>query len=205
MNRSIITIPSYWGIELKQKYIQFQEHNSKLVVLFPGKNYPCELPLLYYAGSAALKSGYDLLSLEYGYQAARTSFEISDLHKVIEESEESINQIIHNYKQIIFISKSLGTVVAGEINKNLKKTIKHIYLTPLKDTLPFINSTDSIVIYGGKDEVFSKEMAEQIELTDTRKKIEIANANHGLETNNIEENLSILRLLVNTYMEFLRP
>ncbi|MEH7087147.1 alpha/beta hydrolase, partial [Neobacillus drentensis] len=194
MKMDNIHVPSVWGTELKQKHITVQEQNNKLVVLFPGRNYPCELPLLYYAGNTALQQNYDLFILEYGYQAARTTLDINELPNVIDECCESINRIINNYDQVIFISKSLGTIVAGEVHRRLQSYIYHVFLTPLVETIPFINTSDGIVIYGGNDPAFTKENATQIE--SNRKIIEIPRADHGLETGNVEENLSNLKVVV---------
>lgn len=201
MKMDNILVPSFWGTELKQKHITVQEQNNKIVVLFPGRNYPCELPLLYYAGNTALQQNYDLLKLEYGYQAARTTLDINDLSEVVDESYESINRIINNYEQVIFISKSLGTIVAGDVHRRLQSNIYHVFLTPLVETIPFINTSDGVVIYGGNDPSFTQENATQIERN--RKIIEIPNANHGLETGNVEENLSILKMVVDLYKEIL--
>jgi len=57
----ILGVHSYWGTELRQKLITVHERNHSLVVLFPGRNYPCELPVLYYAGNSAIQYQYDLL------------------------------------------------------------------------------------------------------------------------------------------------
>jgi hypothetical protein len=158
MKLDILTAPSFWKTEMKQRYFQIKENNSKLVVLFPGKNYSCEKPSLHYAGNSAIQSGFDLMVLEYGYQAARTILDINDLPRVIEESEESIQRILSIYDKVIFISKSLGTIVAGEVHRRLGVPIKHIYLTPIKDTIHYINKSDGLVIYGTKDEMFNNEM-----------------------------------------------
>jgi hypothetical protein len=203
MKLDLIRVPSYWGAEIKQKHISVQERNKKLVVLFPGRNYPCELPLLYYAGNTAIQLEYDLLILEYGYQAARTSLEIHDLPKVVQECFESIKQIISSYDQAIFISKSLGTVVAGEVHRKIQLHVNHVFLTPLVDTIPFINNSNGIVIFGSKDPSFKNENVKQISSNSNQRIIEIPNANHGLETGNVNENLSILKLIVETYKEFL--
>lgn len=200
---NILTVPSFWKTELKQKHYKIQEKNSKLVVLFPGKNYPCDKPSLHYAGISAIQSGFDLLVLEYGYQAARTDLDIKDLPRVIEESEKSINRIVNNYERVVFISKSLGTIVAGEIHRRIGIPIKHIYLTPIKDTVEYINSTEGITIYGTKDDFFNNEMAEKIIISNNRRIVKIPNANHSLETNNVDESILILRSLANIYMEVL--
>lgn len=200
---NLLTVPSFWKTELKQKHYKIQEKNSKLVVLFPGKNYPCDKPSLHYAGISAIQSGFDLLVLEYGYQAARTDLDIKDLPRVIEESEKSINRIVNNYERVVFISKSLGTIVAGEIHRRIGIPIKHIYLTPIKDTVEYINSTEGITIYGTKDDFFNNEMAEKIKISNNRRIVKIPNANHSLETNNVDESILILRSLANIYMEVL--
>jgi hypothetical protein len=41
-------------------------------------------------------------------------------------------------------------------------------------------------------------------MTNDRKVIEIPNANHSLETNNVEESIEILRSIVRIYMDFLK-
>lgn len=203
MKFEILNVPSNWKTEMKQKYIQLYEENSKLVVLFPGKNYPCDKPSLHYAGASALQSGFDLLVLEYGYQAARTDLDVNELQRVIEESHESVQRIISKYNQVVFISKSIGTIVAGEVHGKLEIPIQHLFLTPIKDTIYYINKFNGLVVYGTKDEVFSKEHANQINIDNVREVIEIPNANHALETHNVEESIEILSKLVRIYMEFL--
>ncbi|WP_127493914.1 alpha/beta hydrolase [Paenibacillus glycanilyticus] len=197
MKFEIVSVPSFWGTDLKQKLISVQERNNKLVVLFPGRNYSCELPLLYYAGNVALQHNYDLFILEYGYQAARTGFDMNDLSRVIDECYDSIKSKVDSYDEIIFISKSMGTIVAGEVYKRLQIKAKHIYLTPLVETIPFINASEGIVIYGGNDPYFTRENA--IEIENKQRVFEIPNADHGLESGNIDENLTILMKVIDFY------
>lgn len=199
MKLDIIDLPSYWGTELRHKHIRTQEQNHKLAVLFPGQNYPCNMPPLHYARSTAIQAGYDVLLLEYGYQAARLELNIQDLPKVIDECVASIQQIITPYRQVSFISKSLGTVVAGESHRRLDRSVKHIYLTPLVDALPYINSSSGAVIYGGNDHVFCNIEAEQIILSDKRTIIEIPHADHALEAGDVIQSLSILSSIVDIY------
>lgn len=203
MKFEILNVPSYWKTDMKQKYIQLYEENSKLVVLFPGKNFPCDKPILHFAGTSALQSGFDLMILEYGYQAARTDLDVNELQRVIEDSHESVQRIISKYKQVVFISKSIGTIVAGEVHGKLEIPIKHLFLTPIKDTIHYINKFNGLVVYGTKDEMFNKEHANQINIDNVREVIEIPNANHALETNKVEESIEILSKLVRIYMEFL--
>ncbi|MCR2806913.1 alpha/beta hydrolase [Paenibacillus soyae] len=201
MNMEIVTVPSYWGTPMQQKHITVQGQTNKLVVLFPGRGYSCELPLLYYAGNAALQHNHSVLKLEYGYQAARASFDLQDLSKVIDECTESVLQVSPNYDQLLFISKSMGTIVAGEVHRRMQQKVNHIFLTPLVETIPYINASDRVVIYGGMDPAFPSEAAKQIEYSENV--IEIPRADHGLETGDVEENLAILKRIAGVYQDVL--
>ncbi|MEI2284859.1 alpha/beta hydrolase [Paenibacillus polysaccharolyticus] len=201
MKLEILNVPSFWGIEMKQKHYQVHEGNKKLVVLFPGQNYPCHKPTLHFAGTSAIQSGFDLLILEYGYQAARAELDHGDVQRVVEESYESIKQVVNKYNQIVFISKSLGTIIAGEVHEKLDMPIKHLFLTPIKDTIRYVNKFNGVVIYGTKDQAFSEELASKI--NEENEIVKIANANHSLETNEVEESIEILKKLVKIYKDFL--
>ncbi|MEK3827637.1 alpha/beta hydrolase [Paenibacillus sp. FSL K6-1558] len=201
MKLEILNVPSFWGTEMKQKHYQVHEGNKKLVVLFPGQNYPCHKPTLHFAGTSAIQSGFDLLILEYGYQAARAELDHDDVQRVVEEIHESIKQVVNKYNQIVFISKSLGTIIAGEVHEKLDMPIKHLFLTPIKDTIRYVNKFNGAVIYGTKDQAFSEELASKI--NEENEIVKIANANHSLETNEVEESIEILKKLVKIYKDFL--
>lgn len=203
MELNILSVPSSWGIELKQKHFKLHEQNNRLVVLFPGMHYSCELPILYYARATATQCGFDLLALEYGYQAARSNLEFNELPRVVDECEETLKLVLNQYEQIVFISKSLGTLVAGEVHSRLKKYIKHVYLTPIFKSIPYINATEGIIIYGSNDSVFDENVASQITVTKNRTIIKIADADHSLETKNVEHDILTLGKLVKLYKDFL--
>ncbi|OWA37701.1 alpha/beta hydrolase [Saccharibacillus sp. O16] len=201
MKLELLNIPSVWGTEMKQKHYQIYDGNKKLVVLFPGQNYPCHKPVLHFAGTSAIQSGFDLLALEYGYQAARTELKRSEVQTVAEESYESVRRVAGRYEQIVFISKSLGTVIAGEVQEKLGIPIKQIFMTPIQETLPYINKCQGVVVYGTKDPAFSEELEHQIHTETTI--IRIAHANHALETDDTEESIEILKQLVKVYDDVL--
>ncbi|ANF97833.1 alpha/beta hydrolase [Paenibacillus bovis] len=201
MKLEILTVPSFWEIDLQQKYYQLYEGNKKLVVLFPGMNYPCNKSVLHFAGTSAMQSGFDLMALEYGYQAARTELDMNDLQRLVDDSYESVKQVIGKYDQVVFISKSLGTVIAGEVHQRLGISVKHLFLTPLKDTIHYINKWSGVVVYGTEDQMFNADWVSQM---DTEIKVfEILHAKHSLETDDVKESVEILNQLVHIYMTFL--
>lgn len=113
--------------------------NKKIVVLFPGANYSTDFPLLYYAGFKFEVRGYEKIAISY-----------EDLLKQDKSLEECIKDVrnlaliqlqnfdLSEYDDIVFVSKSLGTVVAGWIEEKLRIKARHIYLTPIKETLAYI-------------------------------------------------------------------
>lgn len=205
MKATLMKFPSHWNAEISVRYVQVAETNRKLVVMFPGKNYSCEKPTLHYAGLAARECGYDILALEYGYQAARTELEYREIPKIIEDSERAVRQLIGSYEEIVFISKSLGTVVAGEVHRKLGAgaNVRQIYLTPIPDTLPYIHETRAVVVYGTKDDLFPAELASRLTASNRLKIVSIPGANHVLETARAEESLEILRGLTVLYKDVL--
>ena len=63
-----------------------------------------------------------------------------------------------SYDEILFVSKSLGTVSAGWLADALEKekrvkpgTIRHIFMTPLEQTFPYMRKENCIVISGELD------------------------------------------------------
>ena len=203
MNVQHLTLPSHWGTQVVQRH--FQQGSSTLVVAFPGRHYPCELPLLYYAGTAAIQSKYDLLLLEYGYQAARVNLDINDLSTVVDECTQAISKVIEGYETILFVSKSLGTVIASNVHEQLGVNLmKHLFITPLKATLPYMNKFGGTVIYGTSDSLFGPGEAAELEGIEHLLIVPIPGADHSLEVERVEDSLGILTRIVNLYMEFYR-
>lgn len=131
---------------------------KKAVVLFPGVRYGCDAPLLYFARTAFRQRGFDVFELEYGKEmqtASNLEAKIQDtMPKVLKQLQ---NMGLDAYEDVVFVSKSIGTVLAGwsALHLCLPSPIRHIFLTPLEQTLPFINGKRDVVIGAGKDEYLS--------------------------------------------------
>lgn len=202
MNIQYITLPSAWGRDVQHRL--FSQNSSTLAVLFPGKNYSCELPLLYYATQSALQHHCDVLQLEYGYQSARTELQAEQLHLLVEETVEAIHLMKEKYKQILFVSKSLGTVVAGlAVDKvEANSDIVQLILTPLDATVPYIQNTVNSVIYGTADDLFSKESVQAIEGLRNSEVHAVNGGSHSLEVGITSENIKVMADVAIVYEAF---
>jgi hypothetical protein len=126
--------------------------NRKAVVLFPGVRYSVDTPLLYYAGSAFSQRGYEVFSVDYGDKAQS----LSGLEATAETLAEPVLAQLRSWglegrEDVVFVSKSIGTVLAGRCAQELGCPVRHIYLTPLELTLPYLVEGCGIAVGAGAD------------------------------------------------------
>lgn len=196
-------MPSFWGRDVRHLYTK--RGSKALVVIFPGKNYTAERPLLEYAAKVAGEWNCDILQLEYGYQSARAEMKREDISTLVEECTTALTAV-PKYEKLLFISKSLGTVIAGTVAANLKgkQKIEHLYLTPVPESLPLIEQSRGSVIYGSADPLFSERHADELARMNRIKVYRIDDANHSLEVGNVKESLAVLMVIIGLYHEFFR-
>ena len=120
---------------------------KKLAVLFPGVRYGEDCPLLYYSGMKYEEKGYEIVTADYQMNRTNSLEHLSDYAKMaiqnVKEQFEKIN--LSQYEEIIFIEKSIGTVIGMKIEDELVlKQVSHIVLTPIHNTIPLINEKRKI-------------------------------------------------------------
>lgn len=204
MKITTLQLPSAWGREVSHRYItDHTPASATLVVLFPGLAYSCECPLLYYAQQSAIEYGHDVLALEYGYQSARAEFKFEEVDQLIDECMQAVERVSSKYDHTIFISKSLGTWIAGEVDRRLTDvSVKHIYLTPIEMSLPYIKESAGYVIYGTKDEYFGEEAIRHIQGLQSIRPYPVLEASHSLEVDTVAHSLLVMREIVLLYNDF---
>jgi len=177
---------------------------KNLIVLFPGAGYTNDRPLLYYAGFKYYTKGYESVKIDYGDCLKNDK----TFNEKIEETKKFVlNQVkeidFSVYDDIVFVSKSFGTVIAGWFADTLKNNkIRHIYLTPINETLQFIKNGENIsmVIAGTKDEFLNSEtLKEHCKQEKIRLEL-IEGANHGLQVpEDVNLTINILKRVVELY------
>ena len=91
---------------------------KKLAVLFPGIGYHCDKPLLYYSARLARGAGYtEQIRIEYEYHGGnlRKNPELKEeaLEVLFRQAEEALSRVdFRSYDEVLFLSKSIGTVIA---------------------------------------------------------------------------------------------
>lgn len=184
--RKAIKLNSYWGVTTRS--IHNDSKKDILVVLLPGINYGTDKPLLRYTEKLALEEECDVLSIEYGFQVANKKLDKdTETVVVIKESRRIFNKSMeNNYKKVIFVGKSLGTLIQNYIQKDNenKYEVFNIYLTPVDEVVEMGLKKGSLVFVGSKDKFISSENKQFIKSSNNIKTIEIEGANHSLEIEN---------------------
>ena len=157
-------VNSHWGVELIPTLIK--QGSDTLAVILPGIGYTIDRVTLEYSSELALKLGFDLLKVEYGFQVARKEFNVEkEFDIIVEETLEIVeNALSENYKNIVIIGKSIGTCVQNLLNDRIEGyNIENIYISPINKTVEMGIKENSLVITGTKDPLLSKENLEKID------------------------------------------
>ena len=113
---------------------------KKIVVSFPGAR-GCEIPLLYFTAKHFEDMGYEKRFIHYPPNREIT------LENVLNNALEMLRDIDWSeYEDIVFVSKSLGTVVSCMVREKLGIPARLILFTPLEETLPFIRKENAVLL-----------------------------------------------------------
>lgn len=175
-----------------------EQEKPKIAVLFPGIGYTCDRSLLYFSGKLAAAAGYEILTVPYrdflqGVKGNRSKMEAS-FYSAIEQTETILKDVDWAaYGDILFIGKSIGTIVASAYAKQHGLQVRSLLFTPLKDTFQFLDKGAEAAAFHGTadswaetDEIVSscEEKGIALHLTE--------HANHSLETGDVLKDLDTL-------------
>lgn len=161
----------------------------KIAVIFPGVGYTKDRPLLYYSGKQAALCGYELHHIDFsGISWSKEKlkdrhFLLRTLERCLAITEDALAGIAYQPEdELLFISKSIGTVVATAYAKKKQIYARQICFSPLEMIEDYITEGNGILFYGN-DDPYADHKA--IEKTGSRKNLEmhcINGGNHSLET-----------------------
>lgn len=183
---------------------------NKMAVFFPGIGYHCDKPLLYYAQKLAAEKGYEkCIRLSYSTDIKGNLRGNADrMQKVFQElymqAEQKLSEInFQNYDKVLFISKSVGTIIASAYAKQHGIVCRHVLYTPLDQTFVF-EPQNAIAFIGTKDQ-WSK--ADKIVALSKDRGIPVnvyEDANHSLESGSVHEDIVNLEDIMERTRTFLK-
>lgn len=197
-------INSYYGAILESRVID--QGSNALVVLLPGIGYTLDRSLMDYSRNLALEKGYDVLPIEYGFQATRKKIDkdnMEEIEVIVNESFELLKLSLDSrYKKIIFIGKSIGTVVQRMLEDKIRKEnydgkIINVYLTPIDKTCELGIQENSLIVCGTKDPLITSENREKLSQMNNINYIEVEGAGHSLVIkNDVMKSIDVLKNII---------
>lgn len=187
---------------------------NKLAIFFPGIGYHCDKPLLYYSRKLADEAGYkSILTLEYSLAGSNITGNIRGDREKMQQAfsylyEQAAKQLSsinwQDYDEIIFISKSIGTVIASAFAQHEKISCRQILYTPLCETYDF-HPQNAIAFLGTSDPWSDIEKVTDISGEQKIPLFLYPDANHSLETKDTLRNIKTLQDVMEETKRFLTP
>ena len=197
---------------------------SKIAVLFPGIGYTCDKPLLYYSAKLAAEKGFEVVRVPYGNFPSNVKGNAEKMYQSFVSAREQSEDILKDvdwgsYDEIVFFSKSVGTVVALSYASEHGIDARQVLYTPLKETFKFpvaaagaaegaavandAGKSRAIAFHGTGD---PWAVTEDIVRICEEKEIPLyltKDANHSLECGKAIKDIKTIRKVMRTVKEFL--
>ncbi len=181
---------------------------KKIACLFPGIGYTCDKPLLYYSWKLLSGFGWEIRPVPYTGFPAGVKGNPEKMRQCAETALSQAEKMLQDvkwreYTDILFISKSVGTVVSGAYAAKHGISCRSILFTPVEAAFTF-PVMDAVAFHGTADpwadsDAIRKACIDQnVPLYITEK------ANHSLETGDVDadiENLRGVMRIVKDYAE----
>ena len=118
-----------------------------ITVCFPGTGFTCKEALFERLGSDYAEHGYDVVKLDFSHIPFR---EIESLEDAVAVAQRAVKRQLsgvplNEYEDVVFLSKSLGTILAAHAERDYAIQPRHLYLTPLHKTLTLIRPEAKII------------------------------------------------------------
>ena len=201
-------------LQLQMLYAKVSAHTAgadknapKLAVVFPGIGYTADKPLLYYTSRLASKQGYQIRTVSYDNLPENVKGDPKKMKQAfdlaLEQTERSLGSIDWNsYGSILFISKSIGTVISSAYASRHDLTVKSILFTPLAETFSF-PLAGSIAFHGTADPWAETNSIRKLAAQKDVPLFLTQNANHSLETGDVLTDIFILKTTMERVQRFI--
>ena len=193
---------------------------SKIAVLFPGIGYTCDKPLLYYSAKLAAEKGFEVVRVPYGNFPSNVKGNAEKMYQSFVSAREQSEDILKDvdwssYEEIVFFSKSVGTVVALSYASEHGIDARQVLYTPLKETFKFpvaaagaADASDAgksrAIAFHGTGDPWA--VTEEIVRICEEKGVPLyltKDANHSLECGKAIKDIKTIRKVMRTVKEFL--
>ncbi len=181
---------------------------KKIAVVFPGIGYNVDRPLLYYGKKIASRYGYEIIDVPYDGFKTGIKGDPAKMHEAFVEALAQCEEVLkdtglENYDTVLFLSKSIGTAVAAAYTAEHDLITRNVFFTPVEESFSVMKD-DGIIFHGTADPWLDNETF----LTECSKTeypyYLIEDANHSLETGDVQTDLKNMTRIMETVEEYIR-
>jgi phosphoglycolate phosphatase len=178
----------------------------KIACLFPGIGYTCDKPLLYYSWKLLKGLDWEIVPVLYSGFPSGVKGNAEKMqqcaHMALEQAEDLLQEIDWSeYTEILLIGKSIGTVVCAAYAKRHRLDCRQILFTPVEAAFEFAGRR-SIAFHGTADPWADTKAIEKCCRRLGIPLYETEDANHSLETGNVDADIKEMRKVMKTVREF---
>lgn len=177
-NITTIETQSSFGVTARHTFTAHEPASDRLMIMLPGRGYTNEGPVMFHTRQMALENGYDVLSVQYGFQAANADLQPEQLPFLSEDIKLAVEPVLkRGYREVCVAGKSLGTPLAVELAKTMTaEKISLILFTPIGGALHGLGGLPTLALIGTADPLY---MPDLLKLPDIQWKV-FEGFNHGL-------------------------
>ena len=183
---------------------------KKLAVVFPGVGYHKDKPVLYYSRKLAMEEGYEIKEIAYTGlpKNIRGNKELMKqaFYEALEQSRELLKDIKwEEYEEILFIMKSVGTVVGAVYAKEEGINPRMLIYTPVKETFDALGPDCRGIVFSGTSDSWAD--TEDIKAGCGMHNLPLhllKDANHSLELGYALADIQYLHEVMRLSREFIR-
>lgn len=137
----------------------------KLAVFFPGRGYTCRQPLMQKCIAHYAALGYVTRCLDFSALPLRQAPTLEEAAAMLRPAlAAQLGDVDWRaWDEVVFVSKSLGTVCAGFVESTMPAPPAQLYLTPLPQTLPYVTPASRVLgmVIGTEDSFQSAAVVER--------------------------------------------
>jgi predicted alpha/beta-hydrolase family hydrolase len=191
---------------------------ATLAVIFPGLNYTCDMPLLYYPAQLFEQRGVDVLQVQADYTSPAFA-SISPAERMLRRVADAQAAVqagcaYREYSQLVLVGKSIGTVtlaalVSAAASHPAQARALTVWITPLLKQPLLVEAVAHLqapawFACGTGDDTFDAAALQQLQRAAPVEAILIEGADHSLQIpDDIDASLAAMQRLIQGLAAFL--
>ena len=208
MGESLRTVPVDFSDRRTRKQKGRIMQTGKIAVFFPGIGYNNDKPLLYFSRKIALEHGYEVITIDYNgidTDCLKSKEKMLDAFNLASgQTEKQLKSTdFSSYEDIIFASKSIGTVAASIYAAKHDIPARQVYYTPFPQTFSLATEGNGLVFFGDRDPLIDPDTIRKL-CDDKRLHYKIIEgANHSLETGHVHIDVDNINNIIQEAEDYL--